>query len=131
MCDHLYMGERRKGAAKIEPGPWSLAVAARMSQIVDNRPGRRRAFTEDGGFSTRINQLLNGQRAWYLEDVEQACSVLGLDLLDFLDSLAEGTAHPELASVTRLPMSDPLPTLYAVADAQEEALDADIDADYE
>ena len=125
------MTERRNGRIKIEPGPWSLAVSARLSQIVDNRPGRRRGFTEEGGFSTRINQLLNGQRAWYLEDVEQACSVLGLDLIEFLDSLAVGTPHPELASVTRFPMSDPLPSLGLVADAQEEALDADIDADYD
>lgn len=125
------MGERRKGAAKIEPGLWSLAVAARMSKIVDARPGRRDKFAEEAGFSTRINQLLNGQRAWYLEDVERACSVLELDLIDFLESLQEGTEHPQLASVTRFPMSDPLPSLAAVADEQEEAIGLDPDSGYD
>lgn len=125
------MGERRKGAAKIEPGQWSLAVAARMSQIVDSRPGRRDRFAEEAGFSTRINQLLNGQRAWYLEDVEQACAALDLDFLDFLESLEDGTPHPELASVTRLPMSDPLPNLMAVADEQQEAIGEDPDSGYD
>jgi hypothetical protein len=125
------MGERRKGAAKIEPGQWSLAVAARMSQIVDSRPGRRDRFAEEAGFSTRINQLLNGQRAWYLEDVEQACAALDLDFLDFLESLEDGTPHPELASVTRLPMSDPMPSLMAVADDQDEATGEDPDSGYD
>lgn len=125
------MGERRKGAAKIEPGQWSLAVAARLSQMIDARPGRRDKFAEEAGFSTRINQLLNGQRAWYLEDVERACLALDLDLVDFLDSLHDGTQHPELASVTRLPMSDPLPSLYAVADDQEEAIGEDPDSGYD
>lgn len=125
------MGERRKGAAKIEPGQWSLAVAARMSQIVDSRPGRRDRFAEEAGFSTRINQLLNGQRAWYLEDVEQACVALDLDFLDFLESLEDGTPHPELASVTRLPMSDPMPSLMAVADDQDEAIGEDPDSGYD
>jgi hypothetical protein len=125
------MGERRKGAAKIEPGQWSLAVAARLSQMIDARPGRRDKFAEEAGFSTRVNQLLNGQRAWYLEDVERACLALDLDLVDFLDSLQEGTPHPELASVTRLPMSDPLPSLMAVADDQEEAIGEDPDSGYD
>lgn len=125
------MGERRKGAAKIEPGQWSLAVAARLSQMIDARPGRRDKFAEEAGFSTRINQLLNGQRAWYLEDVERACLALDLDLVDFLDSLHDGTQHPELASVTRLPMSDPLPSLYAVADDQEEAIGEDPGSGYD
>lgn len=125
------MGERRKGAAKIEPGQWSLAVAARLSHLIDARPGRRDKFAEEAGFSTRINQLLNGQRAWYLEDVERACLALDLDLVDFLDSLHDGTQHPELASVTRLPMSDPLPSLYAVADDQEEAIGEDPDSGYD
>lgn len=125
------MTEKGNGRVKIEPGYWSLAVAARMSQIVDARPGRREKFAEDAGFSTRINQLLNGQRAWYLEDVERACAALGLGVVDFLDSLAEGTPHPELASVTRLPMSDPLPTLHAVADEQDEAIGEDPDSGYD
>lgn len=125
------MGERRKGAAKIEPGQWSLAVAARLSQMIDARPGRRDKFAEEAGFSTRINQLLNGQRAWYLEDVERACLALDLDVVEFLDSLHEGTPHPELASVTRLPMSDPLPSLMAVADDQEEAIGEDPDSGYD
>ncbi len=125
------MGERRKGAAKIEPGQWSLAVAARLSRIIDARPGRRDRFAEEAGFSTRINQLLNGQRAWYLEDVERACAALNLDFIDFLESLEDGTPHPELASVTRLPMSDPLPTLHAVADDQDEAIGLDPDSGYD
>lgn len=125
------MSERRTGRIKIEPGLWSLAVAARLSQIIDSRPGRRERFAEEAGFSTRLNQLLNGTRAWYLEDVEQACAALDLDLVDFLDSLAVGTPHPELASVTRFPMSDPLPSLAAVADEQEEAIGLDPDSGYD
>ena len=125
------MSEKGAGRVKIEPGPWSLAVAARLSQIVDSRPGRRDKFAEDAGFSTRLNQLLNGQRAWYLEDVERACAALDLDLVTFLDSLADGTPHHELASVTRFPMSDPLPRLAAVADQQDEAIGEDPDSGYD
>ena len=125
------MTEKGAGRVKIEPGPWSLAVAARLSQIIATRPGRREGFAEEAGFSTRLNQLLNGQRAWYLEDVERACTVLGLDLVAFLDSLQEGTPHPELASVTRFPMSDPLPRLAAVADEQNEAIGEDPDTGYD
>lgn len=101
---------------QIDPGPWSLAVAARISAIVDARTGRRDQFKTDAGFSGRLAKLLNGERAWYLEDVERACVALGLDVVEFLGSLGvptpdnvvpllprpgEGQSHPDLTSVTR------------------------------
>lgn len=101
--------------AQIVPGPWSLAVSRAIAQLVDERPGRRKQFALDAGFSGRLAQLLNGERAWYLEDVDRACTALGLDVVDFLDSL-EVEATPQL----RL-----------VADADETYGVEDVDADYD
>jgi hypothetical protein len=80
--------------AQISPGPWSLAVARKIAELVDARPGRRKQFALDAGFSGRLAQLLNGDRAWYLEDVERACRTLDLDVVEFLDSLNVDTAPP-------------------------------------
>lgn len=101
--------------AQIVPGPWSLAVARAMAELVDARPGRRKQFSLDAGFSGRLAQLLNGERAWYLEDVERCCQVLGLDVVEFLDSLD---------------VAEPAP-LRLVADADETYGAEDVDADYD
>lgn len=76
------------------PGPWSCAVAEAMSALIDAREGRRKKFQADAGMSTRLSQLLNGERAWYLEDVERCCRVLGLDVVVFLQSLNVEIAPP-------------------------------------
>lgn len=101
--------------AQIVPGPWSLAVARAMSDLIDARPGRRKQFTLDAGFSGRLAQLLNGERAWYLEDVERACAALGLDVVQFLESLKVA----------------PVPPLRLVADADETYRVEDVDASYD
>lgn len=62
--------------------------------------------------STRLAQLLNGNRAWYLEDVARACHVLGLDVVQFLDSLQVNTV-----------------TLRAVADDHDSYTVDDLQAD--
>jgi len=110
------MGKQRQGRTQIEPGPWSRAVSTAFASLVDARPGRRDKFKTDAGFSGRLAKLLNGERAWYLEDVERACDALGLDVVEFLGSLevdvpsnvvpllptpGPGTPHPSLPSVTR------------------------------
>lgn len=99
LCDYLVMVATRRGRVQIEPGPWSLAVAEALSALIDARPGRRDRFAKEAGFSARLSQLLNGQRAWYLEDVERACSVLGLDVVAFLASLDVAAYEPYLAAV--------------------------------
>lgn len=101
--------------AQIVPGPWSRAVAEAMAAIVDNRPGRRRQFALDSGFSGRLAQLLNGERAWYLEDVERACRTLDLDVIEFLDGLKV----------------DQVPPLQLVADSDATYAIEDIDANYD
>lgn len=68
-----------------------------MSQLIDKRPGKRKQFQIEAGMSTRLAQLLNGNRAWYLEDVDRACQVLNLDVIKFLDSLDVGA--PKLRAV--------------------------------
>lgn len=107
-----------KGRKQIVPGPWSLAVAAAMAERIDHRPGRRKQFQIDAQMSSRLSQLLNGERAWYLEDVERACHTLGLDVADFLQSL-------EVADVAHAP------TLRLVADADETYAIEDVDAEYD
>lgn len=109
------MGARGRGRAQIVPGPWSTAVAAAIAAVVDTRPGRRRQFAIDSGFSGRLAPLLNGDRAWYLEDVERACATLGLNVIDFLDSL----------------QVEPAPLLQLVADADPTYAIEDIDANYD
>lgn len=101
--------------AQIVPGPWSLAVADAIAALVDARPGRRKQFAIDAGFSGRLAQLLNGERAWYLEDVERACRALGLDVVRFLSELDVTTG----------------PQLRLVADSDETYSVEDVDADYE
>lgn len=101
--------------AQIVPGPWSLAVSRAIAELVDARPGRRKQFALDAGFSGRLSQLLNGERAWYLEDVERACAALGLDLVGFLAGL-------EVKPATQLRL---------VADADETYGVEDVDADYD
>lgn len=101
--------------AQIVPGPWSLAVARRVAELVDARPGRRKQFAIDAGFSGRLAQLLNGDRAWYLEDVERACAALDLDVVAFLDSLEVGAVAP----------------LQLVADTNETYSVEDVDAEYD
>lgn len=101
---------------QIVPGPWSRAVAEAMSTLIDAREGRRKKFGTEAGMSTRLSQLLNGKRAWYLEDVERCCRVLGLDVVAFLASLDVEHAAPAL----RL-----------IADSDETYLHEDIDADYD
>lgn len=110
------MGKQRQGRVQIEPGPWSAAVAAAIAALVDAREGKRDRFQQEAGFSGRLAKLLNGERAWYLEDVERACNALDLDVVEFLASLdvdppgnvipllpdpGPGTPHPDLGSVTR------------------------------
>lgn len=98
ICDTGDMEKRSgPGRVQIEPGPWSLAVAEAMRELIDNRPGKRKRFQMEAGMSTRLAQLLNGRRAWYLEDVERACQVLGLDVIEFLESLHVAT--PKLQAV--------------------------------
>ena len=86
-----------------------------MAALVDARPGRRKQFALDAGFSGRLAQLLNGERAWYLEDVERACEALGLDVVGFLESLDVEVG----------------PQLRLVADADETYGVEDVDADYD
>lgn len=86
-----------------------------MAQLVDARPGRRKQFALDAGFSGRLAQLLNGERAWYLEDVERACHALGLEVVAFLDGLQIAAEPP----------------LRLVADADETYGVEDVDADYD
>lgn len=134
LCDSHGMGQQRQGRVQIEPGPWSLAVAARIAEIVDAREGKRDRFQQEAGFSGRLAKLLNGERAWYLEDVERACAALDIDVLEFLGSLGvpvpgnvvpllprvdSGQPHPALASVTRWPEDG------------EDVLDAAMDMDRE
>lgn len=91
-------------------------MAAAIAARVDARDGKRDRFQQEAGFSGRLAKLLNGERAWYLEDVERACDALGLEVVDFLASLdvetpsnvipllpdpGAGTPHPQLPSVTR------------------------------
>lgn len=72
----------------IKPGRWSLAVGREMSIRVDGRDGKREQFRRDSGISKgRLPKILNGDQAWYLEDVDVACGALGLDVIDFLSSL--------------------------------------------
>lgn len=98
ICDTRDMEKRSgPGRVQIQPGPWSLAVAEAMSQLIDKRPGKRKQFQIEAGMSTRLAQLLNGNRAWYLEDVDRACQVLNLDVIKFLDSLDVGA--PKLRAV--------------------------------
>lgn len=92
-----------------------MAVARAIAELVDARPGRRKQFALDAGFSGRLAQLLNGERAWYLEDVERACDALGLDVVAFLDSLEVDTR----------------PRLLAVADSDETYGIEDVDAEYD
>lgn len=86
-----------------------------MAALVDARPGRRKQFALDAGFSGRLAQLLNGERAWYLEDVERACRTLELDVVAFLEGLEVGVA----------------PRLRLVADADETYGVEDVDAAYD
>jgi hypothetical protein len=86
-----------------------------MSDLIDHRPGRRKQFQIDAQMSTRLSQLLNGERAWYLEDVERCCRVLNLDVVAFLDGLNVDTA----------------PALRLVADSDDTYGIEDVDAAYD
>lgn len=82
------MGKSRQGSAKMLPRLWSLEVASRLAPVIDARAGRRRQFAKDSGISEgRLSKLLNGNSAWYLEDVDTFCRVLGLDSSRLIDEL--------------------------------------------
>lgn len=91
----LLMGQQRQGRVAIPPGPWSQAVAAALSAIVDARQGKRDQFTADSGISRgRLPKLLDARQAWYLEDIERACQTLGLDVVGFLSGLDVPKSQP-------------------------------------
>ncbi len=111
------MGENKRGSSKMLPGPWSVAVAARLAPIVDARKGRRRQFAKDSGIAEgRISKLLNGVSAWYLEDVDVFCTVLDIDPVAFLDEVI----------ATRTPARD---ELALAADRNDQAIDTETDED--
>lgn len=105
MCDPVCMAPQRKGRTKVIPGAWSLAVAEAMAAVIDTREGRRDRFAEEAGFSSRLSQLLNGERSWYLEDVERACTVLGWDVAAFLDEVNPTSKRPSAPSEVHLKMA--------------------------
>lgn len=81
-------------------------MAQEIATLVDAREGKRDRFQQEAGFSGRLAKLLNGERAWYLEDVERACDALGLDVVTFLAGL-----DVVMPSVTRWADSEQLAAL--------------------
>lgn len=85
------------------PGPWSRAVARYVDQ---HREGSREGFRVEAHWSKgRHTGLLDGTKAWYLEDVEAAAGALGIDVLDLLASVSA-----DAYGLAAMDMTTPPPT---------------------
>ena len=89
LCHYLFMANKA-GSSKIKPGAWSLAISENFLARVQEEPDltRPKLAKLTGISEGRIFDLLKGERAWYVEDVERFCAVFGMDLLKYLKSLS-------------------------------------------
>lgn len=74
-----------------------------LARLVEESPLTREAVAHASGIAEgRVSSLLNGKRAWYLEDIERIAAALDLDALDVLDAVAEMTrAHATVIQLRR------------------------------
>jgi len=89
LCDTSRMGESRQGRVKIEAGLWSKTIAADFAHRIETSEGytKDRISKETGIAGSRVTQLLRGDRAWYVEDIEKFCKVFGLQIPMYLESI--------------------------------------------
>lgn len=83
------MVTNRQGSSRISAGPWSSAVAEYFDSLIRSKGLTRDKVANEAGISEgRLPQLLSGDKAWYLEDVDILCKYFDLDLGELLDELS-------------------------------------------
>lgn len=104
------------------PSEISFRVASLMASLQAQSGLTRDALGDLSGIAEgRVSALLNGKKAWYLEDVERLCHAMGLDewrvlMMAETKTIASGrdfNALQRSVPANVLPMKPPKPTVSA------------------